>query len=175
MFNKVNINQVVKNHLATLKNDNTDKAGFDDYVTFLILPLGLAISLTALNVFLSEQAINIVITTLSIFVGLLFNVIVLIFDIIKRDPTKKIKNEVLKELVANISFTILISIVSIVLTIFTFIENPCIKIGVTSILYFFLILFLLTILMILKRMHKLFTNEIEELENSGNKRTTETP
>ena len=168
MLNKINISEIIKNHIATLKNDNTKKADIDDYFTFLLIPILLTFLLLYLKIVLSDEALNIVITTLSIFVGLLFNVIVLIFDIIKRDSTKKIKNVVLKELLANISFTILISIVAIVFTVLTFIKNDIAKMIFTGAVYFLLSIFVFTVLMVLKRMHKLFNNEIEEIERNGN-------
>lgn len=166
-LNKINIIQILKNHLSTLKNDNTKKAGFDDWFTFLILPSLITGLLIYFKKELKDDAINIIITTLSILVGLLFNVIVLIFDIIKRDATQKIKNTILKELLSNISFTILISILAIILTLFTFIEDQVARLLFTGGVYFLLSVFIFTVLMILKRMHKLFKNEIEELEKNN--------
>lgn len=168
MLSKINISDIIINHTATLKNDNTKKTGIDDYFTFLLIPIILTSILLYFKVVLSDEALNIVITTLSIFVGLLFNVIVLIFDIIKRDSTKKVKNVVLKELLANISFTILISIIAIIFTVLTFINNDVAKMVFTGLVYFLLSIFVFTVLMVLKRMHKLFNNEIDEIERNGN-------
>jgi amino acid transporter len=169
ILHKVNINQILRNHFATLRNDNSQKAEFDDYLTFLIIPLATASGLVYFNICLTESAVNIAITTLSILVGLLFNVIVLIFDIIKRDASQRLKNTVLKQLLANISFTILLSIITIVFTLVTFITEPKIKVSATWIVYFLLTVFLFTVLMVLKRMYALFKNEIEEIEKSEKK------
>lgn len=168
LFDKVNIILIIQNHLATLKNDNSKKPEASDYFTFLFIPIVVSAILIYFKVLLSSEAINILITTLSILVGLLFNVIVLIFDIIKRDASNKTKNLVLKELFSNISFTILISILTITFTLFTFFENSLAKVIFTGIVYFLLSLFMLTVLMILKRMHKLFSNEIAEIEDVDN-------
>ena len=100
---------------------------------------------------------------MSILVGLLFNVVVLIFDIIKRDSANKIKNVVLKQILSNIAFTILLSIISILFTLLTLIENSISKIIFNSILFFLLFNFVITVLMILKRMFHLFHSEIDEL------------
>lgn len=166
-FNKININQILKSHFATLRNDNSNKAEFDDYWTFLIVPMLVATGLIYFNIQLKDSAVNIVVTTLSILVGLLFNVIVLIFDIIKRDASQRLKNTVLKQLLANISFTILLSIVTILFTLATYFENDYIKEIATWIVYFFLTIFLFTVLMVLKRMYLLFRNEIDEIENAN--------
>lgn len=166
IFKKININQILKSHFATLQNDNSKKTEFDDYFTFLLIPAIIASVLLCFRIALKESAINIVITTLSILVGLLFNVIVLIFDIIKRDASQRIKNTVLKQLLANISFTILLSIVTILFTLVTFFDIESVKHVATWIVYFLLTIFLFTVLMILKRMYILFKNEIEEIEKT---------
>jgi len=167
IFEKINFSKIIVSHLRTLQNANTKKAGLGDYVTFLVTPLVFALFLTWAKVPLKNDAINIIITTLSIFVGLMFNIIVLIFDIVKRDARQHVKNEVLKQLLANISFEILISVFSILSTLGTFFENSYLKIAFSFITYFSLAVFLLTLLMILKRMYNVFKNEIDELEKSS--------
>lgn len=165
-FTKINIVSIILSHFETLKNDNSKKAEFDDYFTFIIIPIIVASVLISFEIYLKDSAINILITTLSIFVGLLFNVIVLIFDIIKRDASQKIKNTILKQLLSNISFTILLSIISILFTLITYIDVLIIMKIATWIVYFLLTIFLCTVLMILKRMYVLFINEMNEIENS---------
>lgn len=164
MLAKINITRIIKNHFETLQNANTKKASFDDYLTFLIIPFAITAILFYFKVYITETALNVVISTLSILVGLLFNVVVLIFDIIKRDSANKIKNIVLKQILSNIAFTILLSIISILFTLLTLIENCYTKIIFNSILFFLLINFAVTVLMILKRMFHLFHTEIDELE-----------
>lgn len=163
-FKKIDISKIVENHFATLQNANSKKAAFDDYLTFLIVPLIVTSVLLYFKAFFSTDALNIVISTLSILVGLLFNVVVLIFDIIKRDSSNKIKNIVLKQILSNIAFTILISIIAIIFTLLTFINNFYCKIIFNSILFFLLTNFGLTVLMILKRMFHLFHTELDELD-----------
>ncbi len=170
ILKKINISQILKSHFATLQNDNSKKSEFDDYFTFFILPIIISSILLYFKIWLKESAINIIITTLSILVGLLFNVIVLIFDIINRDATQKVKNTVLKQLLSNISFTILLAIVSILFTLVTYIDTIFIKEIATWIVYFLLSAFFFTVLMILKRMYLLFKNEIEEIERESSRK-----
>lgn len=165
MLNKINVSKIITSHLGTLINDNSNKAGLDDWFTFLILPLVVSGTLSYFCVTFSEQAINIIITTLSIIVGLLFNVIVIIFDIIKRDKSNGKRNKLVEQLLANISYTILISILSILVTFVTFIKNDCIEFLANSILFFLLTHFLVTVVMILKRLYYLFLNEINDQNN----------
>ena len=164
IFNKINVSKIVKNHLATLVNDNSRKPDFGDWLTFLIIPIIFASLLVWFGILLSDRANNIVITTLSILVGLLFNVIVIIFDIIKRDNSQKLKNELLTQLLTNISYTIFISLVIIGFTVLTFFNNEFIILASNWLVFFFLFHFFLTVLMVLKRVYILFLNEMEELE-----------
>jgi O-antigen/teichoic acid export membrane protein len=164
IFNKINLGKIISHHFATIKNANTGKPDKDDFFTFLLFPIIISSTLIYFKIYLKSDATNIIISTLSIFVGLMFNIIVLIFDIIKRDASQKVKNVVLKELLSNISFAIFVSILSIIITLFTYSTNICVKIIFTWIAYFFLALFLVTLLMILKRMYNIFENEIDSLE-----------
>lgn len=164
MLSKINIQKIINHHLNSLKNDNTGKAEFGDYLVFLILPILIASALIYFQVLLGTEATSIIITTLAILVGLLFNAIIIIFDIVKRDASKRIKNKILKELLANISFVILLSIFAILFTLITFIKHDYLTLIATWILYFLLSVFLFTVLMIMKRMYILFKNEIDELE-----------
>lgn len=168
ILDKINIAKIVSRHVGTLKNYNTEKLGFDDLLTFIIFPLIGTSLLLYYKIELNDKATNIIITTLSILVGLLFNVIVIIFDIIKRDSSKKVKNKLLEELLTNISYSILVSIFVIVFTLLTYIDNEVSKKIFTGIVYFLIGNYFLTVLMILKRMFQLFDNELKEIEkNTG--------
>ncbi len=166
MLNKINIKNIIVNHLDSLRNHNSKKATFDDWFTFFLLPISVSCILIFFKVTLSSEAINIIITSLSILIGLLINVIVLIFDMIKRDNKNYIKNELLRELLSNISFTILLSIFLIGVTLSSFLDNNLIKSISFFLVYFLLTNFILTILMILKRIHNLFNNEFDEIEKN---------
>jgi hypothetical protein len=168
ILEKINVGKIIFKHIETLKNYNTNKLGFDDFITFILLPLIGTGLLIYFDIGLNDRATNIIITTLSILVGLLFNVIVIIFDIIKRDSTKKIKNKLLEELLTNISYSILLSILIIVFTLLTYINNELSKTIFTGIVYFLIGNYFLTVLMVLKRMYQLFDNELKEIgKNTG--------
>lgn len=163
LFSKINVCDIVVNHCSTLVNANNGKTEIDEWITFLFLPVIVASTLIGREVFLDNNAITIIITALSILVGLLFNVIVLIFDIISRDASKKDKNRLLKELISNISYCILISIVTVVACVVTFSDLQIVKILSNWIVYILVTNFLFTVLMILKRIYKLFQNEITQI------------
>ena len=167
LFEKINIGKIITNHFNTLVNDNTNKPDWDDWCTFVIIPAAFSFFMIKMGLGLGNNAITIIITALSIFVGLLFNMVVLIFDILKRDSSHALKNKILKQLLANISFTILLSIIIIGLSLFHLINNDTIKLLSDYVIYFLLCFFFLTIIMILKRMYALFDNEMIEIERKS--------
>lgn len=164
MLNKINVLRIITGHFKTLRNANTGKAGFDDILTFLLIPVIVSFLLVFFDVLLPKGAISIIIGVLSILIGLLFNVIVIVFDIIKRDSTKKLKNQILNELLTNISFSIILSIFIIIITLITFFKVRWLCIATNALVYFLLVVYLMTVLMIVKRMYLLFLNELKEIE-----------
>lgn len=163
VIDKIDVREIFRNHFKTLVNDNSKKADFSDWFSFLIIPVVLSTILVIFNVLLSDRASNIVIATLSILVGLLFNVVVIIFDIIKRDNSKEIKNELLRQLLTNISYAILISLIIIAATIATYFNQKFTILLFNWLVYFLIFHFAMTVLMILKRIYNLFLNEINDL------------
>lgn len=167
LFEKINVLKILTNHFSTLVNDNTKRPEIADWLTFLIIPFIGAVALSYFDVKLSDRATGLVITTLSILVGLLFNVVVILFDIIKRDNSKNLKNRLLEQLLTNICYTIFVSLLIIFLTVLSFFDNEYLKVLITFIIFFLLIHFAFTILMILKRIYTLFLNEMNEIANQG--------
>ncbi len=167
MLEKINIWCIIKDHLSTLKNDNSDKPEFKDYILFLIIPYIIPlVLLCGFDLFLSDSLINILITILAIFVGLLLNVMVVIFDIIKKNE-KTVKLRLIKETYSNISFAILLSIITIIPLIVCYLPNTSNKLSIKITLmisnglsYYFLVLFFITLLMIVRRIHVILTDEI---------------
>jgi hypothetical protein len=159
-FARVDISDIVVNHLKSLSNANTSKSEFCDYFIFLIIPLLVATILPICKVFLSENIINIVITSLSIFVGLFFNVIVLIITSLVSKTDDVIKKVVLKEIIDNISYTILISLITIIFSIFSSQKAELFHQIMNGFCYFFLVHFFMTLLLVLKRIYILFTHQI---------------
>jgi hypothetical protein len=128
---------------------------------------------------LSKDLVNVLVTALSVFAALLFNLLLLIFDIIrksKNEPdTQDIKLGLLKEIYANISYSIFVSIVSIMVLLVPLLNIDIPRIAsismhvdkvVSFIIYFLIGNFVLTLLMILKRVHVLLTEEFKLTDES---------
>lgn len=165
LFEKINVLKILTNHFSTLVNDNTKRPDVTDWLTFFIIPLIGAAALSYLDIKLSDRVTGLVITTLSILVGLLFNVVVILFDIIKRDNSINLKNRLLEQLLTNICYTIFVSLLIIFLTVISFFDNQCWVFIVTFFIFFLLFHFAFTILMVLKRIYTLFLNEMTEIAN----------
>lgn len=177
MFDKINIKNILKDHFSTLQNERTGNKDVLDYIVFFIIPL--LISGMLVWVFNDlKQFASILITSLSIFTGLLFNLILLTYDLIKRNEkqglaskdksdlkTKEdddivIKGKILRQIFTNISYSIVIAIFTIISLLLLYIwDNQVYKYIIGFIVYFLVLNFFLTLLMVLKRTHRLLSSE----------------
>lgn len=156
-MSKVNITKIIIAHLKTQFTVT------GDYLLFLLVPI-LFSGLTVYYEINIEGQINTIISSLSIFIGLFINVLVLLFDMLRRSKSRPLKTEGLKELLSNISFSILISGLTIGLFLGTKFENNLVNTSFKLLAVFFLIWLFLIILMILKRIFILFTDEASQIE-----------
>jgi len=174
MLNKINIFIIVKDHIATLKDYETKKNSGMDIILFFIVPIILAVLAFLSLKSMSSSLVTILITTQSIFAALLFNLLILVYDAIRKEQTDGIVNQqndktdernnrriFLKEIFSNVSFCVLISVVTIVLLIiFSFVTKWKVAKEIISFLaYYFVGVFILSLLMVLKRTHVLISTE----------------
>ena len=162
---KIDVGNIIIDHWATIVNANTCRPDWADTGIFIALPVAFASAMLYFNALMSDAVIGGIISGLSIFVGLLFNVLVVIFDIVKRDSYASIKNELLKQSLTNISFSILISLVCIITAVISLIDISLAKKIGNAMTYILLVEFIVCLLMILKRMYKLLMNEFKNLPN----------
>jgi len=176
MLDKINIKKIIKNHFATFQDERTGGKDVIDYIIFIYSPLLISI-LSALFFHNIGKFSNVLITSLSIFTGLLFNLLLLTYDLIKRneneknnlaekelktkqDDDLKIKGRLLNQIFNNISYSILIAIFALLILFLSLIWNNCYyQIVLSFIIYFLVINFFLTMLMVLKRTHNLLSTE----------------
>jgi hypothetical protein len=160
MFNKINVIEIVEKHLSTLINQKTKKIHVPDVVLFILLPLFLSLVLIYFHNLLNKDIANVLVTSFSIFAGLLLNLLLIVFDLVDKQGDNKdnIRNA-LKELYFNISFCILISILSIflLLALFININSAWYLNSLSFLVYYFFFVFMFTFLMVLKRIHKMLS------------------
>lgn len=164
MSSKINISQIVIDHLSTLRNENTGKISAVDIMIFLLVPLILAVISYLVGWSLSKDATNLVVTAMSIFAGLMINVLVLIYTVaLNTKPTDETVEEAilekrfLRQIFANISFSICTSVLIVVVLSCSYFLEAKAQLLVTSIAFLLLGNFLLTLLMTLKRLHILLS------------------
>jgi hypothetical protein len=153
---KLDISKIVKDHFKTLVNDGTGHADFRDWFFFLILPVLASATLLYFKVFIDKGYIDSIIAGLSIFVGLSLNLVVLLFEIAQKEKTSDLKKEFIRDVIANISFLILISILTIITALFTLLgcdaqSSDCILKYITNGLTYFLIAEVILVIILLVR------------------------
>jgi hypothetical protein len=175
MFEKINPRRIIRDHLKTLYSNRTSKPNPWDFLLFFILPVIVSIFLlSGLKAPLNKDAIGVFATSLSIFAALLFNLLLLVYDVVRKvDQSERkqandgVKAQVLKEAFSNISFSILVSIVSVIFLLVLFLLNDqlekwphAIKYLLDFVSYWLISMFILTLFMVLKRVHILIEDEV---------------
>ncbi|MFT3829728.1 MAG: hypothetical protein QM691_08490 [Opitutaceae bacterium] len=173
MTTKLNICRIIGDHLATLHEYKRPKISKGDIFVFFIVPAVIAALITlVLGKTLTRESINFLATVFSIFTGLLLNLLVLIYDGARKIEEKAEKNssdsarlQTFEETFANISYSILISVITLIALfcarlVIAFNGNAFCDIALHTISLATFCLtgnFLLTLLMILKRVHALLS------------------
>lgn len=154
MSYKIDVTNIIKDHIGSLVNAQTKKPDFRDMFFFLYLPIILSVILIYNGYLINDNTSNSLIAGLSIYVGLSINFLMLIFELSTKHYFKEAARiSTLKQVIANISVTTIYSLFIIVLTLLAGI--PSIKVYVHFILYLVLFEFLFTMLMVLKRIYNI--------------------
>jgi hypothetical protein len=117
---------------------------------------------------ISQNLVNLLVTSYSVFAALLFNLLVLLYTVVERYNRKVTQERIpeaadlLREVYANVSFGILLCIVAVVGLIVSFIDVGTFRCVVDGVNWFIGICFLLTLFMILRRIHALLSLELPD-------------
>ena len=169
---KISFRQIIIDHFATLRTTRGSLL-YSDILLFYVFPLVLAISAVSLNLFVTGDFSNLILTSFSIFAALLFNLLLLCFDIVQRPSVKESHDKVsyLKSFFANVSYCILVAIFVVLIVLIFHVSQAWIKndwpvqlavwtFRIYSVVVYFLAFnFALSLLMVLKRVHILLRNE----------------
>jgi len=163
MLDKINVSQIVCDHFNTFRNYRTKRYSPIDFVIFLGLPLAIAsVSIRYLGV-LPQNLIGVAVTSLSVFTALLLNLLMAAYTVAKNSTTltnerkKQIRKELVHEVFSNISFAVLIAIVTAAFVLsLGMIENQTsshLIFALNFLIYFFGSMFFLTLFMLLRRVY----------------------
>lgn len=182
MSSKINVCNIIFGHMNTLKDASSSKFSFVDAFTFFIVPL-VFLALAFVSDFkLNDSLISLLVNFGAIFTALLLSVLVLVYDqsskLSERNERNKvpfyaIKKSLLDQLYYNICYSIVLAL-SLIFMCFlesitrgklldlAYFNGPKIDINMyvfTPIVVFISVHLILTIIMIVKRMHVLLTTE----------------
>lgn len=179
MFDKVNIIDIVIDHYKTLISFRTKKPKILDYVLFLGIPTAVAALAYYCKIIISSNSASVITTAVTILTGLLFNLLILIHTVNNRNEvytTKKDTDQFFIEIYANISYSILISLLFFIpLAYLSFADNANVAssakdalVCASDIVIFLSVHLFLTLLMILKRIHYLLRHEFNQHSRNSN-------
>ena len=158
-FERLNIYKIIVNHFSTFYN-NQDNRKIDRLELAVYFSILLLLSVIS-AIFLPVTRMNVVLTPLTIFTGFLFSALFVIIDK-KEGKTKQIK-ELISEVYDNISFSILMSFFIILFMIINYVMisfdvSELYNRIILGIVYFLLLNFSYSLMMVIKRLYKIFEN-----------------
>ncbi|EOU1903033.1 hypothetical protein GZ979_001275 [Clostridium perfringens] len=159
---KVNVTDIIKKHISTLKLFGGNKIEKNDINLFFIMPIFIAL-LILMYINIDDTRIGIIVTAFTIFIGLLFNIlaILLAFD---GERNRKLDREYMRQVLYNVSFSIIVAIVVIVISMLRFINFKCYIYYVLDFILIYLVcVFILSLFMVLKRLFNLLVKKIDEI------------
>lgn len=173
MINKINVYNIIRDNFRTLVHDSDGTRSDGDIVLFVVVPLIASAALLSLKGVFGQTTSGVLITAYSIFAALLFNLLLLVYDIVKKSASS-LKSRFLKQVYSNISYSVFISIllIAILLAYYVSMSSPRLIYAKYALAFFVYALtanFLLTMLMILRRVHILLSKEFEDAANPPSK------
>ena len=169
MLDKVNITKILRDHLGTFKDYSTGRCRPIDYLLFFLVPLIVAAVFVKFFGALPASLIGVIVTSLSIFTALLLNLLLLAYNITRSskppcdEHIHQMREKLFHEIFSNIAFAVLVALVIVVSVLCFGVMSDCASLLAIEILsfvvYYLGTLFLLTMLMLLKRVYSLLSNE----------------
>lgn len=158
---KINIGEIIKLHISTLKLYGRDKIDFGDIQLFFLTPLFVA-GLLSVYIELDDTKLGIIVTAFTIFVGLLFNILAILLAF-NENKEKYLERKFIKEILYNVSFSVIVSITVIILSILRLADFNDFFIKILDYILFYMInVFLLCLFMILKRLFNLLLDKMSD-------------
>ncbi|PFG10681.1 hypothetical protein [Marinobacter sp. LV10MA510-1] len=184
MSSKINIWSIVTGHITTLNDASSGRVSVIDYFTFYGIPLALAFFLSFLGIKVTGDANSLLVNFGAIFTALLLSVLVLVYDQgeklrdVSGEKSKhniELKKKLLEQLYFNICYAIVVSVILVFFClVYTFLPDDVFSVSISKLTFnadlklylvspvilMVVMNLLLTILMVVKRMHTLLTIKI---------------
>ncbi len=174
-LSKIDISPIIRGHLQTLSSARTGSGSLSDGLVFFGLPAVLGAVLVGFRFGFRGEAVNGFLNAFSILTGLLLNLLVLVFSLsAAAQSDHQLRRRILKEVFTNICYCILIAISAAGVALVDLGYMRSNAGATTGILSTFLLSaltanFVLTLLMVMKRMYRLISTEFEASSRGGKK------
>lgn len=176
LFDKIDIRPIIRGHFATLR-DNAfgSRTSREDLILFIGFPVILGCVVTGIGFRFRLDAVNGFLNVFAILTGLLLNVLVLVLTLLAGktpeavDPKRR--SRLANEMFVNISYAVLIAVVVVCsalvsLSYMRSVPNSTTGPIATFILTGLTLNFVLTLLMVLKRMYVLIDKDLKSEHQS---------
>lgn len=156
MTSKIDLRAIITDHISTFKDESTKKYSALDFIVMIGLPGAVAIGAALSGFHIPDDQVGTLISVFAIFGGLLFNVLVLIYSFSSGDSADdEVRDRLVRQSFSNISFSVMSSLLAVILLVLLLFVGGIVQVVVEALIYFIGLNFLLTMLMVLKRMHVL--------------------
>lgn len=172
---KIDITRIIVAQVRTMRDNSTQRYSIPDLLLFFGVPLLLSVLGPHYGWKFSADVLNALLAAFSIFAGLLLNLLILIYTFSSQAEhpfaLTRVRATVIKELHDNIAYSILVSIFIVVVTMITVaylkmhekpLEVAFTSAWVTGTVIFLTMNFVLTLLMILKRIYIMLNQTIDK-------------
>lgn len=182
-MSKIDVLPIVARHFETLRDHATGKRSKADIFIFSVVPLIASGAALYYRITLTPDTLNAVLASFSIFAGLLLNLLLLVYtragEDIKADVFAVNIKRFVRQLSDNIEFAVLVAVFVVICSLVataTLKRGPNVTphagLPITVILVYLTTNFLLTLLMVLKRIHSMLLEKLERHSSSAMKKAS---
>lgn len=161
MTSKIDVRAIINDHLSTFKDEATGKYSVTDFAVMVGFPIAISTAAAIACFHIPDNHVGTLISAFAIFGGLLFNVLVLIYSFSAGDPEDTVREKLVHQSFSNISFAVMASLFAVMLLVVLLFVSGVAQSVVEALIFFTGINFLLTMLMVLKRMHVLLRGKFK--------------
>lgn len=162
MLGRFFLARIVCDHVSTFRGYHSRRFDPLEVAFYSLVPLGGAVIMLLMGRVLTDGLATLLVTSLSIFAALLFNLLLLTYDIVRKPDAEaeQLKRTLLRDIYSNISYSILLAIVAVLMLLahFVFTGSTLLKV-VSFVVYFLTFNFVMALLLVLSRVHVLLSKE----------------
>ena len=164
---KISLMYIIKQHLKTFKKSDGSFLRVD-LIIFIGMPTVLDVVLILILKDIPENFINSLLTSFTILTPLLFGLLPMIFSLIDNKYVSSNSFNIIEEFKANILFTILFSLLLILVLLVWFLTTNWVKVFCNIIIYWLFIFILLHLFLIFNRFNTLINEYIKLMNKNKN-------